>query len=131
MRGTICLKQMNKMRNGLFIDYYKYNKMDLHSIIYSDDAPKIQLVINAKDLRDLLDGAIAWGMKTIKERDEPTYYTREELEELLHVTPTTLLSYRKKGLLPEPIRIDGRVLYDKAEVREAMKKNRVGKYNRY
>lgn len=105
--------------------------MDLHSIIYSDDAPKIQLVVNAKDLRDLLDGAIAWGMKTIKERDEPTYYTREELEQLLHVTPTTLLAYRKKGLIPEPIRVDGRVLYDKAEVREAMKKRRIGKYFRY
>jgi len=34
-------------------------------------------------------------------------------------------------LLPEPIRIDGRVLYDKAEVREAMKKKRIGKYFRY
>lgn len=94
--------------------------MDLNSIIRSEDAGNIQLVVTAKDLRDLLDGAIAWGMKTIKERDEPTYYSRDELLELLHVTDPTLLNYRKKGLIPEPVTIEGRVLYDKAKVREAM-----------
>lgn len=104
--------------------------MDLHSIIYSEDAPQIQLVVNAKDLRDLLDGAIAWGMKTIKERDEPTYYTREELEKMLHVSSPTVYEYRKKGLLPEPIKIDGRVLFNKSEVREALDKMRIGKYRK-
>lgn len=105
--------------------------MDLHSIIYSDEAPKIQLVVNAKDLRDLLDGAISWGMKTIKERDEPSYYTREEMLQLLHVTDPTLIEYRKKGLLPDPIKVDGRVLYDKAEVREALNNNKVGRRWKY
>lgn len=94
--------------------------MDINAIIRSENAANIQLVVSAKDLRDLLDGAIAWGMKTIKERDEPTYYTREELEQLLHVSNPTIISYRKKGWLPEPVTIGGRVLYDKAKVREAM-----------
>ena len=40
--------------------------MDLHSIIYSEEAPKIQLVVNAKDLRDYAESMIAWGMKTIQ-----------------------------------------------------------------
>lgn len=102
--------------------------MDLKNIIYSEEASKILLVVNAKDLRDLLDGAIAWGMKTIKERDEPSYYTREEMLQLLHVSDPTLLEYRKKGLIPDPVKVDGRVLYDKAEVREALKKHRIGRY---
>ncbi len=102
--------------------------MDLRNILYSEDVEKIQLVVNAKDLRDLLDGAIAWGMQTIKERDEPTYYTREELQQLLHVSAPTLLSYRKKGLIPQPITIEGRVLYNKAEVREALIKKKFKKY---
>ena len=101
--------------------------MDLNSIIRSDNADKIQLVVNAKDLRDLLDGAIKFATKTIKERDEPTYYTREELQELLHVSAPTLLSYRKKGLVPEPTTIEGRVLYNKAEVREALSRSSVGR----
>jgi hypothetical protein len=39
--------------------------------------------------------------------------------------------YRKKGLIPDPVTIGGRVLYDKAKVREALSKNRVGKYYRF
>ncbi len=102
--------------------------MDLHSIIYSDEAPNIQLVVNAKDLRDFAESIMVWGMKTIKERDEPTYYTREEMMELLHVSDPTIRDYRKKGLIPEPVTVGGRVLYDKAKVREALTKNRVGRW---
>lgn len=99
--------------------------MDLNSIIRSDNAANIQLVVNAKDLRDLLDGAMAFAMKKIKERDEPTYYTREELAGILHVSQPTLLEYRKKGLIPEPIKIGDRVLFDKAKVREAIESGNV------
>ncbi len=102
--------------------------MDLHSIIYSDEAPNIQLVVNAKDLRDFAESIMVWGMKTIKERDEPTYYTREEMMELLHVSDPTIRDYRRKGLIPEPVTVGGRVLYDKAKVREALTKNRVGRW---
>lgn len=95
--------------------------MDLNSIIRSENADKIQLVVSAKDLRDLLDGAIEWGMQTIKERDEPKYYTREQLrDEVLHVSDPTLRSYIKRGLIPEPVRIGSRVLYNKAEVKKAL-----------
>ena len=94
--------------------------MNLHDILYSPNAANIQLVVSAEELRKCFEDFPAWGMKTIKERDEPTYYTREELEQLLHVSNPTIISYRKKGWLPEPVTIGGRVLYDKAKVREAM-----------
>ena len=99
--------------------------MDLNTLIHSDAADKIQLVVNAKDLRDLLDGAMAFAMKTIKERDEPTYYTRGEAAALLHVSAPTLIRYRKKGLIPEPVTIEGRVLYEKAAFRKAMESNKL------
>ena len=95
--------------------------MDLNSIIRSENAANIQLVVNAKDLRDLLDGAISFAKQEIQERDEPTYYTREEMLELLHCTDPTLNKYRSKGIIPEPETIGGKVLYDKAKVREAIK----------
>ena len=97
--------------------------MDLNSIIRSEGAANIQLVVSAKDLRDLLDGAMAFAMKTIKERDEPTYYTREEAAELLHVSAPTLINYRKKGIIPEPVTIEGRVLYEKAAFHKAIEEN--------
>jgi predicted DNA-binding transcriptional regulator AlpA len=96
--------------------------MDLNTIIRSDNAEHIQLVVNAKDLRDLLDGAIAFAKQQLKEANEPEYYTREELADKLHVSQVTLLSYRSKGWLPEPVKIGGRVLYDKAGVRDCLDK---------
>lgn len=101
--------------------------MDLNAIIRSEQAGSIQLVVTAEDMRKLLDGAIAWGMQTIRERDEPTYYSRDELLELLHVSDPTLMNYRKAGLIPEPVVIGGRVLYDKAKVRDAMTSGKLGR----
>lgn len=99
--------------------------MDLNAIIRSEDAANIQLVVNAKDLRDLLDGAIAFATKKIKERDEPEYYTREELAALLHVSLPTIYEYRKKGVIPDPVKVGDRVLFDKAKVHEAISSGRV------
>ena len=97
--------------------------MDLHTLIHSDNAANIQVVINAKDLGDFADKLMAYATKTIKERDEPEYYTREELAKTLHVSLVTLNRWRDDGKLPQPITIEGRVLYDKAEVRDAINSN--------
>lgn len=98
--------------------------MDLNSIIRSDNAANIQLVVSAKDLCDLIDTAMKFARDEWKKQDEPTYYTREELREMLHVSDPTINNYRRKGLIPEPVTIEGRVLYDKAEVRQYIEKNR-------
>lgn len=99
--------------------------MDLNSIIRSEEAGNIQLVVTAKDLRELLDGAIAFATQKIQERDEPKYYSREELEKMLHVSSPTLISYRKKGLIPEPVVIEGKTLYNKADVNKAIEANKM------
>lgn len=100
--------------------------MDLNAIIRSENAANVQLVISAKDLRDFADSLVAFATKKIKERDEPTYYSRDELLEVLHVTDPTLNEYRKKGLIPEPIKIaGGKVLYDKAKVLEAIESGQI------
>ena len=100
--------------------------MDLNALIYSENAANIQVVITAKDLRDFADSLIAFATKKIQEQREPTYYTREELLELLHVTDPTLNRYRERGLIPEPHKIaGGKVLYDKAKVYEALASGRL------
>jgi len=98
--------------------------MDLNSLMHSQNAANTLLVVSAKDLMDCFESWMKFCVQTIKERDEPTYYTREELRQVLHVSDPTLNNYRKKGLIPEPVTIEGRVLYDKAEVRKAIEKNR-------
>ena len=100
--------------------------MDLNAIIRSEQAANIQLVVSAQDLRELIDKAIEFATKKIKERDEPSYYSREELLEVLHVTDPTLNEYRKRGLIPEPIKIaGGKVLYDKAKVLAAIESGQI------
>ena len=97
--------------------------MDLNSLIYSENAANIQVVVNAKDLREFADNLIEFAKQEIKQREEDPYYTREQLMTMLHVTAPTLISYRKKGLIPEPIMLDGRVLYKKDEVVVALEKS--------
>ena len=100
--------------------------MDLNALMYSENAANVQLVISAKDLRDFADSLMEFATKKIKERDEPSYYSREELLEVLHVTDPTLNDYRKRGLIPEPIKIaGGKVLYDKAKVQEAIESGQI------
>lgn len=94
--------------------------MDLKSIVNSPQAANTLLVVSAEDLRNLLDDAMKFAIRTIKERDEPDFYTRDELADKLHITLVTLGRWREKGYLPEPLTVDGRVLFDKKKVREAL-----------
>ncbi len=98
--------------------------MSLLELIQSKDAGNTLLVVSAADLGKLADDLIAFATKKIKEREEPDYYTRQELADKLHISLVTLGRWKDKGLIPEPVTIDGRVLYDKAEVRDKVNGNR-------
>ena len=98
--------------------------MDLNSLIYSEQASNVQLVVTAKDLREFADNLIEFAKQEIKQREEDPYYTQDQLCKMLHRSVPTLLSYRKKGILPPPIVIGGRVLYNKADVNEAINNNK-------
>lgn len=99
--------------------------MDLNALMHSENAANIQVVISAKDLRDCFESWLKFATQKIKERDEPTYYTREELEGLLHITPPTLIKYRKEGRVPEPMLVGGKLLYDKAEVHRKIEEGKL------
>lgn len=99
--------------------------MDLHNILYSPNAANIQVVINAEELRKCFEKMELNIMQRIREHDEPQFYTREQLADMLHVSVPTIYNYRKKGLLPEPVTIEGRVLYDKAQVRQCIESGKL------
>ena len=104
--------------------------MDLHNILYSPNAANIQVVINADELRKCFENFTAWGMERIKETREPEYYTREELAKRLHISEVTVYNWVSKGWLPKPVKINGRVLYDKAKVRECIDARNRQRYSR-
>ena len=70
-------------------------------------------------------------MARIKEEDssKPKYYTRKELCGILHVTNPTVIEMVKRGEIREK-KIGGRILYDAAEIDEAVKENKIFRYKR-
>lgn len=92
--------------------------LDLSSIISGKQGAQALFVVSGEDLAKFAEDIKKFCIATIKERDEPEYYTREELAEVLHVSLVTLGRWRENGLLPEPVKMDGRVLFDKAKVRD-------------
>ena len=70
-------------------------------------------------------------MARIKEEDssKPKYYTRKDLFEILHVTNPTVIEMVKRGEIREK-KIGGRILYDAAEIDEAVKEKTVFRYKR-
>lgn len=64
-----------------------------------------------------------------EESNKPKYYTRKELCEILHVTNPTVIEMVKRGEIREK-KIGGRILYDTAEIDEAVKENKIFRYKR-
>ena len=64
-----------------------------------------------------------------EESNKPKYYTRKELCEILHVTNPTVIEMVKRGEIREK-KIGGRILYDAAEIDEAVKENKIFRYKR-
>ena len=54
--------------------------------------------------------------------DQNTFLTRKQLADMLNISFPTLRKCVKRGTIPETS-IDGRVVYNLAEVKEALKKN--------
>lgn len=96
----------------------------LKDYMNADNAANIMLVVTAKDLKELLQDAMDFAINAIKEHKEPSYYTRQELADKLHISLVTLQRWRSDGLLPEPTVIDRHVLFNKAEVRDMLNANR-------
>ena len=100
------LADANRIKESYIVQLLEYNSDFI-------DQKEEQRRAESKMLRN---GKMAELTKLLNSADK----TGKELEQLLHVSAPTIMSYRRKGLLPEPVIIDGRVLYDKAKVREAL-----------
>lgn len=70
-------------------------------------------------------------MDRIKEENssKPKYYTRKELCEILNVSNPTVIEMVKRGEIREK-KIGGRILYDAAEIDEAVKEKTIFRYKR-
>lgn len=90
----------------------------------------IIISITEEELQAKLENAICSALNAHKPESEQTVYmTRKEVAALLHVSFPTLNDYTKKGKLLA-YRINGRVLYKKNEIEEALNAVEPLKYRR-
>ena len=81
-----------------------------------------------ENLADAIAEKVAAKIKA-EDSNKPKYYTRKELCEMLHVTNPTVIEMVKRGEIREK-KIGGRILYDAAEIDEAVKEKTVFRYKR-
>jgi hypothetical protein len=85
-------------------------------------------LIEIETLKKVVNEAVADAIsKHQPKTDEPQYITRNELATQLRVTLVTLWNWQKKGLLT-PHKIGNRILYDEAEVNQALATGKLVKY---
>lgn len=90
----------------------------------------MQTPLNAviENLADTIADKVIAKIKA-EEFNMQKYYTRKELCEILHVTNPTVIEMVKRGEIREK-KIGGRILYDAAEIDEALKENKIFRYKR-
>lgn len=94
---------------------------DLMNILSEESNRSTLMIVSGEDLMEFARTLINYAKDEIKEQTEPTYYTRNELSEKLHVSSVTLYRYEKLGLITGK-KINGKNLYDKKSVLELMNK---------
>ena len=90
----------------------------------------IQTPLNTvlENLADAIAEKVAAKIKA-EDSNKPKYYTRKDLCEILQVTNPTVIEMVKRGEIREK-KIGGRILYDAAEIDEAVKENKIFRYKR-
>lgn len=78
---------------------------------------------------DAIAEKVTKRIKDIQVERIPKYYTRQETANILHVTLPTLHNMVKRGDIIAK-RVNGRVLFDAAEIDSAVKDCRIYKYKR-
>lgn len=87
-----------------------------------------QLNTMLENLADAIAEKVAAKIKA-EDSNKPKYYTRKELCEILHVTNPTVIEMVKRGEIREK-KIGGQILYDAAEIDEAVKEKTIFRYKR-
>ncbi len=99
----------------------------LRRVFMSDRRETTVIMISAEDLRYELDRAIEYALHAAEQQRKPTYLTRKQVMELLHISNGTFYSYIKKGKL-NPVYIGKEPRFIEADVHEAVRSGKLRKY---
>lgn len=83
--------------------------------------PRILLVVNKADLKELFKEWHGENKETVKEKEE--YLTPDEVSLRYKVSKVTLWRNSKNGLWPKPIKVGRKSLYRKSDMDDIFKAN--------
>lgn len=92
----------------------------LHTICKTHEAGQTLLVVTAEDLREF---AINLAREVMRQ-NEPQYFTRKELLDLLGVSARTLWGYEDAGIITAR-KVGRQNRYDKADIYEAIENGKL------
>ena len=109
--------------------------IDIYRLLQKEDTGSTLFMVSAGDLKEWAESLIKETIEVVESKYEPKYYTREELSNILHVSVQTIDNYCKKNIL-SPIKMastgkKAKVLFEQNEVRNAISKQKIGKYMKY
>ena len=109
--------------------------IDIYRLLQKEDTGSTLFMVSAGDLKEWAESLIKDTIALVESKYEPKYYTREELSNILHVSVQTIDNYCKKNIL-SPIKMastgkKAKVLFEQSEVRNAISKQKIGKYMKY
>lgn len=93
------------------------------------------LQLSEKDLREILadevqravDAAFAKAAERKKERENPQYYTRDEVCKLLHISSVTFHCWVAQGRI-QTVKAGRRTLVDREDLQKRISSGEIGRY---
>ncbi len=101
---------------------------NLQQLLNSGMASNTIVMVSAADLKAFADRIVADTRRIVEEQYQPRYFDIDDLMKLFKTSRSTIYNWMKKGTLPAPCQLEGKILFGQAEIREAVAHGRVGKY---
>lgn len=104
---------------------------NIKALLNSQDAPNTLIMMSGEQLNKLIEDVTANTRRIVEEQYQPKYYTVEEVMDLFKVSQSTVYNWANSGKLVSYKIGEGkaaRIFFDQAEVREAVRAGKLGKY---
>lgn len=104
---------------------------NIQSILNSPEGAATLIMMSGEQLRKLIEDVTANTRRIVEEQFQPKYFTMEEMMDMFHVKRSAIDEWVKSGKINKYKMTEGKrspVFFDQAEVREAVRQGRIGKY---
>ena len=107
--------------------------MNIQALLNSQSGQQTLIMLSGEQLQKLIDDVRADTRRIVEEQFQPRYFTAEQLMDLLDVSRSTINKWMTDGKIVGYKMDDSKqakLYFDQAEIREAVKNGRLGKYIR-